>query len=117
MPSACLSLSPLYQRGFHWTDFLFLGGGEGVGVVVVARRRPKFCLTAVRNILELVISAEASKCCIYVATLNAFVLLTDTCRSRTIERERIVAFSYQQWLRENTIVLTLCVFCQSCCKV
>jgi len=114
MASACLSVRPLYQRGFHWTDFrdfFFLGGGGGGG------RRPEFCLTAVRNILELVISAVATKCCIYMATLNAFILLTATCRSRTIERERIVAFSYQQWLRENAIVLTLCVYCLSCCRL
>ena len=39
-----------------------------------------------------------------LATPNGIVLLTATCRV-TIQRERIVAFPCQQWLRDSATVL------------
>jgi hypothetical protein len=36
---------------------------------------------------------------------SGFILLTATCRSTTIHRERIVAFPLQQWLRERAAML------------
>lgn len=36
--------------------------------------------------------------------LNGFVLLTAACRS-TVQRERIAAISWQQWLRERVTLL------------
>ena len=61
-------------------------------------------LTAVRNILFLDNSAERSNCCVSVAILKTFIVLTATCRPTTIKRESIVAFSWQQWLRELTLM-------------
>ena len=39
-----------------------------------------------------------------MATLNGFILLTAACRS-IIQRERIAAIYWQQWLRERTTFL------------
>jgi hypothetical protein len=43
--------------------------------------------------------------CVYIATLNGFKLLTATCEVTTIQREHVVAFPWQQWLRECVTIL------------
>ena len=57
--------------------------------------------TAVRNMLRLVNSAKGNHSFIFVATLNTFTLLTATSTPTIIKRKRIVAFPWQQRLRER----------------
>jgi hypothetical protein len=50
---------------------------------------------------------EETYCCVSLATFSGFILLTATsatCRSRAKHRECIVAFPWQQWLRERAAV-------------
>jgi hypothetical protein len=48
-------------------------------------------LTAVGNILYFNNSAKGAHSCVFMATVNNFILLTPTCRS-SIERRHVVAF-------------------------
>jgi hypothetical protein len=51
---------------------------------------------------------KATECCVYMATLDDFILLTTTCRSEIIatkERKDIVAFAQQEWLGERASLL------------
>jgi len=45
-------------------------------------------------------SADVTDCCVCVAALNGFVLLTATRMSTTMPRDYIVAFPWQQCLLE-----------------
>ena len=49
-------------------------------------------------------SAEGSHC-VSMTTRNGFKSLTPTCESTTIQRERVVTFPWQQWLRERETIL------------
>jgi hypothetical protein len=61
-------------------------------------------LTAVRNIFQLNSGEEGTHSCVSIAKLNDCILLTATCRP-AIEREDIVAYPWQQSLRERATVL------------
>jgi len=41
----------------------------------------------------------------FIYKMNGFMRLTATCRSAALHRERIVAFSWQEWLRERAPLL------------
>ena len=68
-------------------------------------------LTTVRNVPQLHSCARITHCCVFMATLSGFILLTTVSRSTTIQRESSVVFPWQQWLREHA---TLHVYCLSC---
>jgi hypothetical protein len=63
----------------------------------------RFCI--VYSYVHLNINTEGIHCCVSMATLIAFILLTATYRLTSIQRERIVAFQLQQWLRERAVSL------------
>ena len=43
-------------------------------------------------------------CCISMATLNAFILLTAGCMPATMESELIFSFPWQHWLYEHSTI-------------
>jgi hypothetical protein len=60
---------------------------------------------AQRNIFQLENTVKRTYCCVAMAKLNRFKLLTATGRSTTVQRECIVAFQWQRWLRECATIL------------
>jgi hypothetical protein len=49
---------------------------------------------------------KGTHCGISKATLNTFILLTVTCTSTTIRRERIVGFTWLLWLDKHAIIVS-----------
>jgi len=63
----------------------------------------RFCF--VYSYVQVNINTEGTHCCVSMATLIAFVLLAATYRLTSVQREHIVAFQLQQWLRERATSL------------
>lgn len=97
----------MYQHGYHWTDF------RGIlyrGLVENLSRKSRFILNRTK-ILATLREEQSVFCCRRskvtmkhcYATPNIFMLTVT--RGSTIHREGIVAFLWQQWLRDRATVL------------